>query len=353
MRFSINGKEYRKKTKFEKSEENLKYANEVYLPLKIAEIKAKLKSGELNLEVVNKKTFEYYSELFIKGKRGLKPNSIKQYENQIRFWNSHFAKRNIDSIKPSEIKEILFNKDVQVGTLKDLLAICKAVFDEALMDDELKENKARKIKLPRKQKRDIHPFSAEEVKRILDGSSGFFQCYLAIGFYTGIRTGELLALKWQNIDFKGKRIFINRTVGNYKEQTTKTGASVRYVPIFDALLPYLEEYKKKCGLNTYLFVTGGGGHYSSSNLNIYQWKPLLKRVGIPHRRMYETRHTFATNMIASNVFTLNQVAKWMGHSTIETLVKTYNNYIDSEVAKFDSKTDVFSTTISTVVSNSA
>eukprot|EP01028_Stygiella_incarcerata_P008394 TRINITY_DN36435_c0_g1_i4.p1 TRINITY_DN36435_c0_g1~~TRINITY_DN36435_c0_g1_i4.p1 ORF type:complete len:321 (+),score=-24.98 TRINITY_DN36435_c0_g1_i4:377-1339(+) len=301
----------------------------------------KIKTGEIILEKVNKKLFKYYSDLFLKSKRDLKPNSLKEYSRYIGFWNSFFADRDIKEIKASEIKEAIFTKDIKVQGMKDHLVICKGIFNEAFIDDEINSNPVDKISLPKAKKKEILPFTKEEVKAILDNANGFFKAYLAVAFYTGIRTGELLALKWQNIDFKNKRIYINATVGNYKEQTTKTGTSTRYVPLFDILEPYLREQQKRTGLNKNVFCTKNGRHYSSSNLTIYEWRPLLRRIKIPERRMYETRHTFATNMIESQQFSLNQIAAWLGHANIQTLINRYNKFIPSEIAKFDGQFDVF------------
>ena len=158
-----------------------------------------------------------------------------------------------------------------------------------------------------------------------------------------MRTGEILALKWQNVNLDKKLIFVDATVGTYEEQDTKTNESTRYVPIFEPLIPYLKEQQQRNGLSKYVFSTKTGRHYSSTNLIKHFWKPLLRRLHIPYRRLYETRHTFATNMIASNKFSLNQIASWLGHSNIQTLISKYNNYIPSEIAKFDSKFNVFDT----------
>lgn len=337
--FSHKNKRYRRKTSYVASKKNLTIVEKEFIPVLLH----KLKNGEIILEEVNKKSFSYYSDLFIKSKRGLKPNTLKEYNRYLKFWGLFFKDRNINEIKASEIKEAIFTKNIKTQGMKDYLCILKGVFEEAFIDDEIKSNPVDKIKLPRSKRKEILPFTKEEVNLLLSNAQGFFKCYLAVGFYTGIRTGELLALKWQNIDFKNKRIYINATVGNYAEQETKTGTSTRYVPLFNVLEGYLLEQKKKTGLNTYVFCTKSGGHYGSSNLDKYFWKPLLKRIGVPHRRMYETRHTFCTNMLESQKFSLNQIASWLGHANIQTLINRYNKYIPSEIAKFDETFSLFGT----------
>jgi integrase len=337
--FSINKKRYRQKTRYEANEKNLVFVQKEVLPVLMHEIK----KGSVILEKSVKKNFKYYSDLFLKTKRDLKPNSYRQYESQIIFWNKYFGDREINDIKPSEIKEIIFNLTVKPQTQRDMLARLKSIFEEAELDEAITSNPAKKVKIPRAAKRKILPLAKDEVTEILNNATDFFKCYLAIGFYTGMRTGEILALKWQNVNLDKKLIFVDATVGTYEEQDTKTNESTRYVPIFEPLIPYLKEQQQRNGLSKYVFSTKTGRHYSSTNLIKHFWKPLLRRLHIPYRRLYETRHTFATNMIASNKFSLNQIASWLGHSNIQTLISKYNNYIPSEIAKFDSKFNVFDT----------
>lgn len=339
IHFSVDGKRYRRKTKYLKDDlDNFKIVEDELLPL----LKAKIRSGEIILDKVSKNSFRHYSELLMKSKIHLKPTTIKLYNEQIAFWISKLGDKNVAEIKTSTIKNILFSKDVTPEVLKNLLNICRAVFNEAYLDEVIDENPCNRIRVQSSKKKDIQPFSKDEVQRILSNATGFFRNYLAIAFYTGIRTGELLALKWQNIDLAKRRIYIDSTIGDYEEQSTKTLGSARYVPIFDALVPYILDQEKISGLSERVFTTSSGRHYGSGNLTEHHWKPLLRRLKIPYRSKYETRHTFCTNMLESQQFNLNQIAKWLGHSTIQTLIRRYNKFIPSENINFESNFDVFS-----------
>lgn len=337
--FSVDKKRYRQKTKYEATEKNIAIVEKEFIPVLMAEIK----KGNVILEKVVKKDFKYYSDLYLKTKQDLKPNSITQYTSQVAFWNGYFKYRDVTDIKPSEIKEIVFGLKVGASTQRDILTRLRAVFEEAELDEAILSNPAKKVRIPRSTKRKILPLGKDDVSLLLEKSSDFFKCYLAVGFYTGMRTGEILALKWQNINLDKKLIYVDSTAGNYKEQDTKTSSSTRYIPIFEPLVVFLKEQQARTGLRKYVFSTSVGTHYRSTNLIRYHWKPLLLRLKIPYRRLYETRHTFATNMIATNKFSLNQIASWLGHSNIQTLISKYNNYIPSEIAKFDSNFNVFDT----------
>ncbi len=204
-----------------------------------------------------------------------------------------------------------------------------------ILDEAILTNPCKGIKKPKNQKKEVEPFSVDEVSLILNLSDSWFKNFLAISFW------EVVALKWQNIDLNKKKIYINATKCDYaKESTPKTGN--RYVPIFDSLIPFLKEQKKITGLKTYVFYSETGSLLNGSNLKSYYWYPLLKRIGLPKRVLYNTRHTFATNMITTNKFSLNQVAYWLGHTNIKMLIQHYNKYITSDLDKIDNSFDVFS-----------
>lgn len=341
--FSHKKKRYRRKTKYSVSDENL-----ALVQAQLPEFMRKVKSGEISLCETDSQLFDYYIDLWIKSKKHLKETTKKGYEVSYRYWLSHFKGKAVKDIKASQIKTILLNSDNGKGTKRNKLKCLKQIFQEAYIDDAIKDNPCNKVKLSFNDNEDseiIDPFTVEEVETLLESSTGYFKCYLAIAFYTGARTGEIFAMKWYNIDFNRKRIFIDATVGEYEENSPKTKSGIRYVPIFDNLMPYLREYQKLTGLREYLFLTNRGKTYTPSNVRTTKWKPLLRECGFSYRKLYQTRHTFATTMIMSNKFNLNQIAKIMGHATIQTLMLDYNKFIegakemeiDTNFALFDTK----------------
>jgi integrase len=88
------------------------------------------------------------------------------------------------------------------------------------------------------------------------------------------------------------------------------------------------------GYLEYLFVKKNQTPWSDTQwISQYYWYPLLKKLGLKERRMYEMRHTFATNMLNSNYFKVTDIAKMMGHSTTEHLFNVYSRYIEAEQDK--------------------
>ncbi len=317
---------------------------------KLVLLKAGLLDGSIVLDKdETNKVFNYYSDIYL-NTRQLKPSTMRLYTIAVNMWDKNFNNRDIQTIKASEIKNCLVG--IKHGRYKTLLSVLKQIFDEACLDEVIKVNPCDNIKPPKNYVEEIVPFEQDEMEIIINSSNGWFKNFLATAFYTGARTGELFALKWQNVDFNKKRIYIDSTRGDYSEGTTKTGKG-RYVPIFDILISYLKVQKGLTGMKTYVFLTDYGKNLKPSNVRAYLWKPLLKRLHIPYRKMYITRHTFATVLLNSGDFNLNQIASMLGHTNIGMLIKHYNKFIQDENTKVDTTLNPFCNSFCNIDSMSA
>jgi integrase len=134
--------------------------------------------------------------------------------------------------------------------------------------------------------------------------------------YAGFRRGEALALYQSDIDLKNRKIYITKTINDFgKIGTPKTEASVRDVPIFETLYPYISHHKKR--LNIRLF------DFSEYVLNQSFWDILrackLYKQGFT---THSLRHIFVTRCIESNV-PVKVVQKWVGHTTATMTMNVY------------------------------
>ncbi|GHV05892.1 hypothetical protein AGMMS50229_09740 [Campylobacterota bacterium] len=123
-----------------------------------------------------------------------------------------------------------------------------------------------------------------------------------------------------------------RSLRDGEIDTPKTEGSVRTVEICRTAENALKEQWKLNGRNKsgFVFVTGAGNpQFSSGNIIARHWKPLLKRLGLPYRRIYETRHTFASLMIASGADVVS-VAHILGHKTVKMTLEVYARYFPNK-----------------------
>ncbi len=247
-------------------------------------------------------TFQKYASLYLQlNEDEWKPSYYDKNRRIINKRFDDFQSMDIRDIKASDIK-LWYKKIDGVGnkSKRNYLSVLKGVLDIALEDEIIEKNPMIHVKLPKYHAPRINPFNSDEVKRIIDSAESYnfnFVYFLAMGFFTGMRTGEILALKRSDIDLENRIIHIRSTISRFGDVKPKTFGSTRDIPIIDTLFPYiLKMYEKEN--DNYMMTTQYGNPYQDTHIFcIYWWKPLLKKLGITYRRPYNMRHTFATNML--------------------------------------------------------
>jgi len=340
VQYYINGRCVQKSLKRDYTKENVKLAKKYVIP----EIERKILLGEIQDNRVKPKDFEYYATIYLRQKENLK--SYYEYENiVVNQLFPLFKHKKVNEITKGEIKEWIDKRlnEVTSKRLRNILNILIAILDIAVEYEHIQINPAKNIKLPSHVKvREMKPFNEEEVKLLINTAQGQFKCYLAIAFYTGMRPGEIIALTISDINLKEMYINVNKRIRKGKIDTPKTKNSIRKVPIFENLKPYLEELIKKAKENkTFnLFTTKTGKRYYSSDKLHPQWYDLLQKCNIEKRVMYNTRHTFATLAIKRGVPIFN-VSQILGHRNTQETLETYAKFINNEHLQLDRNLELF------------
>lgn len=340
LSFYQNGTRYRKPLGLKNTQKNKEKAERDLPDLILA-----IQTGKVSLNTIkSEKTFEYYTLIFLKTKqKELKESTYYKYNLLSQKFIAKFGKKEVKSIKVSEIKNYINSLEVSPKSIREYLIVMKGIFDEAFYDEEIKDNPIKYIKKPKLNRVEINPLFKDEVNLILDNTSGQFHNFLGIAFYTGMRTGELLALKWENIDFVRNEIDIKLTRSEHGETMPKTDGSYRTIPMFDKVKTFLENQKIKTYFKDYVFLNQYDKPYVNSHtLANHYWKPLLKRLGLKNRRLYETRHTFATMMLEYSDFTPLEIANMLGHSTSQMIFTKYSKFVQNKGRKINLNYDVFS-----------
>ncbi|MDD5373607.1 MAG: site-specific integrase [Sulfurimonas sp.] len=341
-----NGQRVIKPTGLEDNAKNRKLVSNDLLPNVLFQIQ----TGQIDISSKKEsKTVSFYAELFLKSKKALlKDSSYVRYDSIIRNQILPlFGNRDINSIKLSEIKK-WYNYWVSSRSSATSIYIANvfsAIFKEAFYDEAVEKNPFDYIKRPKKEQSGAKPFDIESMKLLISGADDvWFKNFLALSFFTGLRTGEAVGLKWEDIDFKTQELEVKRTRRYGKDVSPKTQKGYRSVPIFDELLPYLKSQREltKESQSQYVFLSMYGTPFNDGNrIRDYHWKKLLEKLELPYQRLYDTRSSFATMMLSGGKFSINQVAQMMGHTNIEMLIYKYNKFIPSEVKKIDKSIGLF------------
>jgi len=176
-------------------------------------------------------------------------------------------------------------------------------------------------------KPEFNPLSIDEVHRFLDVVKPKYKDFFEVAFYTGMRFGEMAALKWKYIDFKLGVIKIRETRVRVEEGRPKTAGSVRDIKMLPPVIEALRNQRKTTmGKSDYVFLNFYGRPLLPNSVNFHIWKPALKKAGLKPRSLYQTRHTFATLMLDAGELP-GWVQKMMGHESLKMILERYYSYI--------------------------
>ena len=154
--------------------------------------------------------------------------------------------------------------------------------------------------------------------------SGVFEMYY-IELATGLRRGELLGLKWEDIDFEHGDLRVKRQIarinGEVVEAPLKTKNAYRTLPLAEDTIAVLKEQKKKAGGSPWVFPSPTGGPISPDSV-LHMLHRVLKRAGLPRVRFHDLRHTFATLALQNGV-DIKTVSGMLGHFSAGFTLDTY------------------------------
>jgi integrase len=230
------------------------------------------------------------------------------------------------------------SKPLAPATINRIVGILRMVLEEGAVRFRF-ENPCLRIKRLKLQRKDIDPFTLDQMQKVLDRIRKDYQPYLMFRFLTGVRSGEAHGLKWEHVDFERREILIRETFQNGRTEYTKTDGSQREVhmsqPVYDALMSmrpkaYIDD-PQSCA-DHYVFCTRNGHPIDNTNFNDRVWKPLLRNLGFKYRRPYEMRHTCATLWLAAGE-SPEWIARQLGHTTTEMLFRTYSRYVPNLVRR--------------------
>ncbi len=292
------------------------------------------------------KTVKVYLEeyLVICETRKLSPSTVVGYKKCLNALVSlHVFPAS--ELTPATLKTWIQGQKTTLKTIRNQLSFLRSALDEAVTDGVLQINPVSLVTASRYQssKSDdesdyiVDPLSPAEVKALLHSAGNKqWENLFRFAIETGLRSSELCALRWRDIDFIGKTAHVQNAsvVGVIKG--TKTKAGTRKVELTEEALYALTSQKPFTFLKdaTVFEDPKTGNPWAGADaIRKKAWVPCLRKAGIRYRNPYQTRHTFATRYISqgANLFWL---AGQMGHKGPEMLFRHYGSYLK----EYDGKT---------------
>lgn len=260
----------------------------------------------------------------------------------------------LDELKRADIRAML-DKMTEASNkrLANVQSVLRLALKEAVDDDLLDVNPLYGWTYQRKEapktKDEIDPFTREEQEAILKASREPQHANLfKFAFWTGLRTNELVALKWGDIDWLREtlRVQRGRTQAAEVAEEPKTRRSVRDVKLLGPALEALEAQKKLTYLaDGEVFHNPHTGKPWGGDLTIRTaWNTILKRAGVRQRYPYQTRHTYASMMLSAGEAPI-WVASQMGHADLSMIYRNYGRWIPDAAPQAGNKAvELFGTT---------
>lgn len=261
----------------------------------------------------------------------IKSSTMRDYRSCMNVYIlPEFGNCPIGDISYLDIEEFKAGLEVSTKRINNVLVPMRSVFTMAFKEGIIRDNVMARVDNLRIEEPTINPLSLDEVIRVLECVHPHYRNCLTILFFTGLRFGEMAALKWKNVHLDRKTAKICETLVYGEEGRTKTKKSNRDIdllaPVIEALIDQRERTGRKSG---YVFLDIHGKPLTTDHMREVIWKPALEKAGIEYRPMMQTRHTFATISLSEGE-NIGWVQHMLGHSSLQMIFTKYYAWIPKE-----------------------
>ena len=253
----------------------------------------------------------------------------------------------LQKLTPQHINSFYRQKEkdgLQSSTINTIHGVLHRALDNAVKWGYIARNVCDSVSPPRIVKHEIKPLTMEQASKLLEVARGQrLEMLLTLALTTGMRRGELLALRWSDVDLESGNIQVRRTVDiipkhGYVENEPKTARSRRMIVLAPFAVDMLKQHhvqqlelRLKAGSNWQeknLVFTGLHGSYLNPNHLPEMMEKVLTEAGLPHIRFHDLRHSAATLLLSMGVH-LKVVQEILGHSNISMTADTYSHVLPS------------------------
>lgn len=244
--------------------------------------------------------------------------------------------------------QAFYAQKAQEGLKPSTISVIHRILHEALENavkwNLLSRNVSSLATVPRQTRYNVQPLSASDAQKLIQAVRGSkIEALLILAVTTGMRRGELLALRWDDIDLKQGVLHVRHTVNRiagygFVENEPKTKTSHRRVMLpgiaVEALKRHrvmLDQAKQQAGIEWIekgLVFPNTKGNFLNPDRLLTWFQQALNQAGLPHMRFHDLRHSAATILLTMGVHP-KVVQELLGHSTIAMTMDTYSHLLPS------------------------
>ena len=280
--------------------------------------------------------FNTVAKEFIEAKKpNLRANTFEVYEGIVK---NHFAELEeirIQRITTARVEKYIRTRQEEgrnIATLRKTLMVMGQIFNYAVRHRYIESNPLSSAERPRNrghegenEQKETKVLTPWQVKALLDQvKEQKFKILFTVAAFTGMRQGELLGLKWEDVEWDSKQVHVQRTFTKGRFFATKTKGSNRKIDLAPTVMTDLKKWKLASGKNELglVFCNEAGQPMNYSNMMNRHFLPALKDAKLPKVRFHDLRHTYASIMIEQGE-NIKYIQNQLGHSSPTVTLNVY------------------------------
>lgn len=277
---------------------------------------------------------------WLESKQGeVEPETWSEYEKDIkRHLVPEFGVLRMTELMRGDVKAWASATGLSTKRISNILIPLRSMYSDAMDEipplierNPLADFKLKRLRQPKDEREEIDPFTHEEVKAIIEHTPGEAAPMIQFWAWAGLRPGEIVALRWPDIDWLRHVTRIARALREGRIKAPKTEAGEREVKLLPPALEALQQQKAisfLAGKEVFLNPRTNEPWSGDGPFRKTMWQYALKRAGVRYRSPKQLRHTYASWMLSAGENPL-WVAKQMGHEDWSQIVRTYGKWIPS------------------------
>jgi integrase len=298
--------------------------------------------------VPDRQTVAHYLKDWLEGCKppALEYSTYAGYEQYVRLHLiPAFGSTKLGQLTPQQVQRLYRDKLAQgksTTTVRHIHACLHRALEDAVRFGLVQRNVADLVKAPQFHKHPMQVYTPEQARKLLETAKGMrLEALYVLALSTGMREGELLGLKWREVDIDAGSIQIQQTLkvagqGKRVFGKPKTAGSRRKIMLTRTGVAALRAHRSRqleerlqspaWHDNDLVFANTVGNALDPTNLYRYDYKPLLRRAGLPLIRLHDLRHTAATLLLLSGVHP-KVVSEMLGHSSVNITLNLYSHVL--------------------------
>lgn len=245
-----------------------------------------------------------------------------------------FGEKRLSEISADDVLEWQDASPFAPRTIKNYRETFNFIMQRAVDNDLIRKNPVKLTKPPRQQMvKELVFYNEGDIKKIVDAARGQLKNYVQLCFFSGLRGSEMIALRWNDIDFTNGRIRVDSRIRFGNEDVTKS-KKVRFVPMFTQSREALLRQYKLSAHQEFVFLTKYGQSYRNHREISDSFRDLTVKLGLQKGTGHDMRRSFNT-LLKQLQYPEDWILEIVGHMDIAVNQKHYTGSLKVDTSRID------------------